>query len=228
MKATQLTGNLIQLTRMGAVNAYLVREDDGFTLIDTMITGSAKGLATAAEEAGAPIVRIVATHAHSDHVGSLEALAERLPDAELIASRRDSKLTRGDRSFEPGEPESRLKGGVAKVDVEFDREVEEGDDICSLQVVAAPGHTPGQIALLDRRDHSLVAADAFTSLGGLATSASPYWKFPFAGFATWHRPTAQETAGKLRDLKPSLLAVGHGGAIREPDSAMEAAIARNA
>ena len=32
MKTTPLNDHLIQLTRYGFVNAYLVREDDGFTL----------------------------------------------------------------------------------------------------------------------------------------------------------------------------------------------------
>ena len=32
MKTNQLNDHLIQLTRYGFVNAYLVREDDGFTL----------------------------------------------------------------------------------------------------------------------------------------------------------------------------------------------------
>jgi hypothetical protein len=33
MRARQLTPNLIQLTRLRFVNAFLVREDDGFTLV---------------------------------------------------------------------------------------------------------------------------------------------------------------------------------------------------
>ena len=35
MKTTPHGPNLLQLTRLGMVNAYLVREDDGFTLVDT-------------------------------------------------------------------------------------------------------------------------------------------------------------------------------------------------
>ena len=35
MKTTPVTANLTQLTRLHFVNAFLVREDDGFTLVDT-------------------------------------------------------------------------------------------------------------------------------------------------------------------------------------------------
>ena len=41
MKTTTVTPNLIQLTRLGFVNAFLVREDDGFTLVDTTTGGAA-------------------------------------------------------------------------------------------------------------------------------------------------------------------------------------------
>jgi len=42
MKAKRVTDNLIQLDRARFVNAYLVREDDGFTLVDTTLSGRRK------------------------------------------------------------------------------------------------------------------------------------------------------------------------------------------
>ena len=39
----------------------------------------------------APIARIVLTHAHGDHIGSLDALHELLPDAEVLISSRDAR-----------------------------------------------------------------------------------------------------------------------------------------
>ncbi len=67
--------NITRVSRYGFVNCYLVREDDGLTLVDTMIPGSQKKILAAAERLGAPIKRIVLTHAHGDHIGSLDALA---------------------------------------------------------------------------------------------------------------------------------------------------------
>ena len=37
MKQIEITPEIIQLTRFGLVNCFLVREDDGLTLVDTMI-----------------------------------------------------------------------------------------------------------------------------------------------------------------------------------------------
>ena len=53
MKTVNLTDNLIQLDRYRFVNAFLVREDDGFTLVDTTLGGAADGLIAAAATAGA-------------------------------------------------------------------------------------------------------------------------------------------------------------------------------
>ena len=110
MQTTHHTQHLARLTRLRAVNAFLVVEDDGLTLVDTMIPGSRDGILEAARGLGAPIVRIALTHAHGDHVGSLDALAEALPQAEVSISARDARLLGGDRTLDPGEPPSKLRG----------------------------------------------------------------------------------------------------------------------
>jgi glyoxylase-like metal-dependent hydrolase (beta-lactamase superfamily II) len=223
MKSTVHSPNLIQLTRLRAVNAFLVREADGFTLVDTAITGSAKGILAAAAAAGAPIVRIVITHGHDDHAGSLDALHAALPDVPVLISAREARLMAGDRAMEPGEPP--LGGG--RIQTRATRpttELTPGDRVGSLEVIAAPGHTPGQIALLDTRDRTLIAADAYSTLGGLATSGKPKLPFPLPAMATWHRPTALVTARELRALDPTRLAVGHGRVVERPGEAMERAL----
>src|SRR3954463_16442410 len=226
MKTLRHTPNLIRLTRLRAVNAFFVVEDDGLTLVDTMIPRSQDAILAAARELDAPIVRIVLTHPHGDHVGSLDALAAALPQAEVSISARDARFLAGDMSLDPDEPQSKLRGGYPKVETRPGRLLAPGDRVGSLEVVAAPGHTPGQVAFLDTRDRTLIAGDAYSTLGGVATTAKVNPRFPLPGMATWDKPTALRTARDLRALNPSRLAVGHGKVVEAPAAAMDAAIAK--
>ena len=212
----------------GTVNAFLVDEDDGVTLIDTtMDPGAAKAILAAAERHGRPIVRIALTHAHQDHIGGLDSLAAELPDAEVLIGARDARLLAKDKTPDPGEPEdAKLRGGYSGAKTTPTRTLQPGDRVGSLEVIPAPGHTPGQVAYLDTRDRTLYAGDAFSTLGGVAVPAKPNPRFPILWFATWHRPTALETARALRALNPSALAVGHGKTVQDPGAAMDAAIAK--
>ena len=93
-----------RIVRLGIVNAYLVEEDDGLTVIDTMLPGSAGAIRKAA--GGREIRRIALTHAHGDHIGSLDALAAELPGAEVVISARDARLLAKDKTLDPDEPQA--------------------------------------------------------------------------------------------------------------------------
>jgi glyoxylase-like metal-dependent hydrolase (beta-lactamase superfamily II) len=215
-----------RITRFGIVNAYLVEEDDGLTLIDTTLPRSEKAILAAAERLGRPIVRIALTHAHQDHIGSLDALHAALPDAEVLISARDARLLAKEKTLDPGEEKGKLRGAYSGAETKPTRTIAPGDRIGSLEVIGAPGHTPGQLAFLDTRDRTLYCADAYSTLGGVATSAKRYWRFPLPASATWHHPTALETAKALRELGPARLAPGHGRVVEAPGAAMHEAIAR--
>jgi glyoxylase-like metal-dependent hydrolase (beta-lactamase superfamily II) len=87
MRAVGFGERLVQITRypwLFPVSVYLVREDDGFTLIDTGLSGSEQEILEVAGRYGGRVRRIVLTHAHADHTGSLDALREALPEAEVL------------------------------------------------------------------------------------------------------------------------------------------------
>lgn len=216
---------LIRLTRFTAFNCYLVRQDDGLTLIDTGLSGSAGGILKAARQIGEPIVRILLTHAHADHVGSLDALSQALPGVEVLIGAREGRLLAGDMSLDADEPQTPPRGGFPRVATQPTRTLQAGERIGSLEVIAAPGHTPGHVAFLDTRDGSLIAGDAFYSWGGLAVSGKLTFLFPFPALATWHKPIALETARALRALEPARLAPGHGPVVEHPLAQMDRAIA---
>ncbi|HEU4802683.1 MAG TPA: MBL fold metallo-hydrolase [Solirubrobacterales bacterium] len=216
-----------RVSRYGMVNAFLVQEDDGLTLIDTMIKGSAKKILAAAADLGAPIVRIVLTHAHGDHIGSLDALAAALPDAEVLISSRDALLLSGDKTMQEGE-RGEVKGGFPGAKTKPTRTIEGGERVGSLEVIATPGHTPGHLAFLDARDRTLYCGDVFSTLFGVYTSARANPLFPLPYFATWDKEIELESAIELRTHEPAALAPGHGPVNIDALEQMDDAIAKSA
>ena len=87
-------------------------------------------------------------------------------------------LLRKDRSADPDEPQVKVRGSLPGADTTPSRAIAPGERIGSLEVVAAPGHTPGQLALFDTRDGTLICGDAFSTLGGVETAARINPRFP--------------------------------------------------
>lgn len=227
MRIQQHGSYLVEITKFPGifpVACYLVREDDGFTLIDAGIAGMEKDILQTAQQHGAPIVRLAFTHVHGDHVGALDALHAALPDAEVLVGARESRFLARDFSLDPDEPKDKLRGGWPEIKTRQDRVLNPGDRIGSLEVVASPGHTPGHIAFFDTRDGTLIAGDSYMVQGGIAVSGTLRWRFPLGPFVTWHRPTALASARRLRALNPKRLAVGHGWVLEQPGAAMDEAI----
>ncbi len=227
MKTTSHGDHLTKITKGGFVNAFLVREDDGLTLVDTMLPKSEKGILEAAQALGAPIVRIALTHAHQDHVGSVDALKAALPDAEVLITPRDARFLTGDKTLEPEEAvNGKPRGAFVKIETQPTRLINPGERVGSLEVVASPGHTPGHVAFLDTRDRTLIAGDSWVTLGGVSVPSRANPRFPLVWFGTGNRPQALESAKALRALDPSRLAVGHGKVVDSPAQAMDRAIAK--
>jgi glyoxylase-like metal-dependent hydrolase (beta-lactamase superfamily II) len=224
----QFLTQLARFPRLFPVNCYLVREADGLTLIDAGLPGSAPAILGTARALGLPITRIVLSHAHADHVGSLDALRTELPAAEVALSARDARPLGGDTSLDADEPQTPLRGSFQQVQTRPTRLLHDGERVGSLRVVATPGHTPGHIALFDERDGSLIAGDACYNRGGLAIATTLRLRFPFPALATWHKPTALASARRLRELNPARIAVGHGEIVEAPLAALDAAIAEAA
>ncbi|MGA7669882.1 MAG: MBL fold metallo-hydrolase [Nitrolancea sp.] len=228
MRTSRINDSSTQLTRwplLFPVNVYLVREEDGLTLIDAAVGGSQKGILNAAEQLGAPIVRILLTHAHGDHVGALDDLKAALPDAQVLMTARTARFLSGDRSLDPDEDRGKLPGSFTAKETRPNRLIAPGDRVGSLEVIASPGHSPDHVSYLDVRDRTLFAGDAFQTRAGIAVSGTVRPFFPFPAMATWDKEMALESARQLQALSPRHLAVGHGEFLREPDSRMAAAIA---
>src|SRR5258706_4969160 len=227
MRITRLGAHLTQLAKWPVafpMNCYLVEEEDGLTLVDSTIFSPAEDVAKLVKQLGKLLRRIALTHAHGDHVGGVSGVRKLYPRREISISELDGRILAGDKTLLPGEPQTPVKGSFVKVDWKPDRLLKPGDRVGSLEVIAAPGHTPGHVAFLDVRDKALIGGDAFQTRGGIAVSGDLRLLFPFVAMATWNKPTALASAAALRALEPSGLATGHGEAIKEPAAAMDRAI----
>src|SRR6185295_11796504 len=107
----------------------LVREDDGLTLVDAGLPGSEQAILGASRALGMPIRRIVLTHAHGDHLGSLDALHQLLPAVEVLVSARDARFLAADMSLDADEPQTRLRGSYQTIVTRPTRLLADGDRV---------------------------------------------------------------------------------------------------
>lgn len=227
MKITQLSSTVHQVTFLKFSNAWLLRETDGFTLIDCTVSGHGKDLVEAARQSGGEIRRILLTHAHGDHMGSLDELHGLLGNVAVAISEREAPLLRKDLTLLPDEPQQKPGGSFPGAQTQPTHLLTEGELFGSLRCIRTPGHTPGHMSFLDERDNTLFAGDALIGMGGTLhlVTATPWW-FPLPKMATWDKPLANSSAAKLLPYKPKLTCTGHGAAIQDGAGELRGALQR--
>lgn len=230
MRITSHSENLWQIRPTWfPVNAYLVREPDGFTLIDCLIQPQhGNELVAIATTLGQPIRRVALTHGHMDHVGGFDRLRQLLPDATFIVGARESRFLAGDTRLDPNEQQYPLRGSYNPVKTTPTRLVSAGDMVGSLRVIASPGHTPGHISYVDTRDTGIITGDALHTVGRITITNEWSWRFPFPASATWSKPLASESVRALAAFHPQWVAPGHGDVVMAPTTGLAQALSRTA
>ncbi|WP_404354519.1 MBL fold metallo-hydrolase [Exiguobacterium aurantiacum] len=192
------------------INVQLIERELGLVLIDTALARNAEAILAYIEALERPLLAILLTHAHGDHVGGVDAILKAHPHAELYVSRRDARLLEGDKTTDPDERSLKLKGSLPTIHSLPDKLLDPGERLFGLRVYPAAGHTPGSIAYFDEKERNLFAGDAFQTRGGIAVAGDVRPLFPLPGVATWDKRAAVEHAEKLIDLAPRHTFVGHG------------------
>ncbi|MEE8198401.1 MAG: MBL fold metallo-hydrolase [Thermoplasmata archaeon] len=135
--------------------------DDRLLLVDTTYTAGAPDIVAYLKEIGykpTDLASIVITHVHPDHVTGLAGLVE-ASEAEVASHRIEAEFISKRETYPGGRV---LPHAATEVDVLL----EDGDRYQELTVIHAPGHTPGNIALLDEARGLLIAGDSMRTEGG--------------------------------------------------------------
>ncbi|WP_040288247.1 MBL fold metallo-hydrolase [Alicyclobacillus hesperidum] len=173
-------------------------------LVDTGMPGKGSDIVSALAGLGikpSDLAHIVLTHQDVDHIGNAKHLKE-ISGATLWAPADDIPYIHGDERA-PGL--RRLISRVMRVDrPRIDQALDPGRLIGDLEVIPAPGHTPGHICL--RTGDVLLAGDLVTSRGG-KLKKSP-------GILTWDKSALKRSLAAVGRLPFDWVCPAHGEPVR--------------
>jgi glyoxylase-like metal-dependent hydrolase (beta-lactamase superfamily II) len=184
--AVEIAPGVVRIPTIGAAstNSFAFVDGDGsVTLVDCGLKRAPARIVAGLRAIGrhpGDVVRIVLTHAHTDHAGGAAEMAARTGapvavheadaddveagrpaafESSLLVGRLMTRLPGG--GFPPVAVGERLTGGQV-LDVGG-----------GLRIVATPGHTPGHVSLLHEPTRTLVTGDALFNLRQLRYSPRP-------------------------------------------------------
>ena len=172
----------------GRVHAYLLEDDDGLTLIDTLSADDGAQVLRALARIGRGVTdlrRIVLTHAHRSHVRGA-AWLQKASGATVYASPFEASIIAGERpsaptGFWPRRPLQvyHLQAGLtlgyyaekaghrlralSAPKCATDVEVRNGDSVGSLVAVHTPGHTDGSMSFYWPAERALFCGDVLVT-----------------------------------------------------------------
>lgn len=207
-------------------NVYLIIGEDGLVLIDSGVAWAAKGVLRYIRRLGfdpTAVKAVLITHGDADHIGGLHAIA-RATGAAVVAHQAEVDLVTGRQARRPTsarfldyamEPLVRLIMPFRPVAVSH--ATSDGESVFGLEVIHAPGHSPGSACYLLPAQKVLFAGDALTHWGGRLA-------LPMRAYTT-DMAQAIASVKRLAQREFAVCAFGHGPAILNNAQAAIAAFA---
>jgi glyoxylase-like metal-dependent hydrolase (beta-lactamase superfamily II) len=191
------------------VAVWLVRNPDGWTLVDTGTPESADQVVAAVARAtnGQGPTRILLTHAHYDHGGGMDAL-RRAWNPPILCHRDEVPFVTGEaeyrhlRAMNPVFWLSRYFLARTAWGQPVARDLEGGLAASGMAVIHLPGHTPGQVGFFHPTDFAMICGDAVRHLGGALSAPS--------AFSTQDPHAARVSIRRLSELDFYHLLPSHG------------------
>jgi hydroxyacylglutathione hydrolase len=191
-----------------AFNVYLIRSGQENVLVDTSTRHARRRILRQVPE---KLDAIFITHAHRDHAGSMHAVAE-ATGAPVWGSEQDADALEG-KGPEPipaehrNHPVNRMFAGWWRDKHPVSRRLREGEQVAGFEVIAFPGHTPGQIGLWRESDRTVICADVMRSVN-VWTGLPQVGEMP--KLFTCDVAEARRSIWKLAALEPRTVCFGHG------------------
>jgi glyoxylase-like metal-dependent hydrolase (beta-lactamase superfamily II) len=201
---------------MKIANFFLLVNDRELTLIDTGSKDEIENIRGKFDEAGHSLdhlKRIIPTHCHPDHIGSLAAL-KLATGAEVLAHEAEAPFINHEarllRARGPAWLLHTLTEPLFRPEpCPVDQTLKHGDSIegTGLTVIHTPGHSPGSICLYHREARALFTGDALMNVFGKMRGPFP----PFC----WETQRARRSLAGLVELDVETIYFSHGKTIRE-------------
>jgi glyoxylase-like metal-dependent hydrolase (beta-lactamase superfamily II) len=206
----QIVPGLWSFTGLIMGRVYLIADPDGLTILDTGITNAGKKILAQLQAAGyqpGDVKRILITHAHPDHAGSLPEV-QKATGAQVYATEVErpvlegkTPIVRSSGRIRP--PETFLKPAPVH------HTLADGETLPAfggLQAVHTPGHSPGHVAFWQPEKRILFCGDVLFNM--------PRLSLPWA-LLTVDQALNKKSVKRIADLDARIVCFGHGKPMTE-------------